>query len=104
MTYSSGRSLPGRMPMTLRDAWRSILLSKEIEAFTPSGTALKPFCLAAAVRVARSLPAEVMSCRSEEHTSAPVTNAHLVCRLLLEKKKIMSNQQHTISHNTDTIT
>src|SRR3546814_9481530 len=30
--------------------------------------------------------------RSEEHTSElPVTNAHLVCRLLLEKKK----QQHT---------
>src|SRR3546814_10203365 len=25
--------------------------------------------------------------RSEEHTSAPVTNAHLVCRLLIEKKK-----------------
>src|SRR3546814_3893351 len=25
--------------------------------------------------------------RSEEHTSTPVTNAHLVCRLLLEKKK-----------------
>src|SRR3546814_3903635 len=27
------------------------------------------------------------SMRSEEHTSAPVTNAHLVCRLLLAKKK-----------------
>src|SRR3546814_9707901 len=25
--------------------------------------------------------------RSEEHTSDPVTNAHIVCRLLLEKKK-----------------
>src|SRR3546814_7116251 len=25
--------------------------------------------------------------RSEEHTSEPVTNAHLVCRLLLENKK-----------------
>src|SRR3546814_8691143 len=25
--------------------------------------------------------------RSEEHTSEPVTNAHIVCRLLLEKKK-----------------
>src|SRR3546814_3233184 len=25
--------------------------------------------------------------RSEEHTSTPVTNAQLVCRLLLEKKK-----------------
>src|SRR3546814_9119788 len=25
--------------------------------------------------------------RSEEHTSDPVTNAHIVCRLLLEKKQ-----------------
>src|SRR3546814_1076303 len=38
--------------------------------------------------------------RSEEHTSElPVTNAHLVCRLLLEKKKetnttTMYNKQH----------
>src|SRR3546814_6264502 len=33
--------------------------------------------------------------RSEEHTSeTPVTNAHLVCRLLLEKKKdISTNKQ-----------
>src|SRR3546814_8098742 len=28
--------------------------------------------------------------RSEEHTSDPVTNAHLVCRLLLEKKNLFS--------------
>src|SRR3546814_5716471 len=28
--------------------------------------------------------------RSEEHTSEPVTNAHRVCRRLLEKKKIMT--------------
>src|SRR3546814_1924230 len=28
--------------------------------------------------------------RSEEHTSTPVTNAHLVCRLLLEKTKTTS--------------
>src|SRR3546814_19017250 len=35
--------------------------------------------------------------RSEEHTSElPVTNAHLVCRLLLEKKKKKINQQTTI--------
>src|SRR3546814_1924835 len=33
--------------------------------------------------------------RSEEHTSeTPVTNAHLVCRLLLEKKKKIHNK-HT---------
>src|SRR3546814_6581289 len=33
--------------------------------------------------------------RSEEHTSELVTNAHLVCRLLLEKKKTNTNKQHT---------
>src|SRR3546814_4375806 len=33
-------------------------------------------------------PRKYMTGRSEEHTSEPpVTNAHLVCRLLLEKKK-----------------
>src|SRR3546814_6503852 len=33
--------------------------------------------------------------RSEEHTSElQVTNAHLVCRLLLEKKKHQSNSIH----------
>src|SRR3546814_1293712 len=34
--------------------------------------------------------------RSEEHTSeTPVTNAHLVCRLLLEKKKELNQNKHT---------
>src|SRR3546814_7737447 len=34
--------------------------------------------------------------RSEEHTSeTPVTNAHLVCRLLLEKKKTHHHNNHT---------
>src|SRR3546814_3287629 len=34
--------------------------------------------------------------RSEEHTSElPVTNAHLVCRLLLEKKKTNTQQINT---------
>src|SRR3546814_3324809 len=28
-----------------------------------------------------------VTARSEEHTSEPVTNAHLVCRLRLEKKQ-----------------
>src|SRR3546814_7903603 len=37
--------------------------------------------------------------RSEEHTSAPVTNAHLVCRLLLEKK---NKKQHTNTSKTHT--
>src|SRR3546814_5721999 len=37
--------------------------------------------------------------RSEEHTSeTPVTNAHLVCRLLLEKKNNNTNE-HYIKDN-----
>src|SRR2546429_3437767 len=35
--------------------------------------------------------------RSEEHTSELQSRLHLVCRLLLEKKKI--KQQETCSHN-----
>src|SRR3546814_4886231 len=34
----------------------------------------------------QSLSSPPGSARSEEHTLTPVTNAHLVCRLLLEKK------------------
>src|SRR3546814_7091659 len=41
--------------------------------------------------------------RSEEHTSDPVTNAHLVCRLLLEKKKTKSKlptSTNQLNHTT----
>src|SRR3546814_3954145 len=38
--------------------------------------------------LSRAVQARIAGGRSEEHTSElPVTNAHLVCRLLLEKKK-----------------
>src|SRR5207244_13133467 len=41
-----------------------------------------------------SAPLESRSTRSEEHTSELQSPDHLVCRLLLEKKKLMSiNQQ-----------
>src|SRR2546429_3377649 len=36
--------------------------------------------------------------RSEEHTSELQSRLHLVCRLLLEKKKNKSNQQHLTVH------
>src|SRR5437899_4936969 len=37
--------------------------------------------------------------RSEEHTSELQSLRHLVCRLLLEKKKLNSNERHA-SHGT----
>src|SRR3546814_9077362 len=41
-----------------------------------------------ALQFGRKLVAADVPRRSEEHTSTPVTNANLVCRLLLEKKKL----------------
>src|SRR3546814_1544281 len=48
------------------------------------------------LRLMQSRARIVRARRSEEHTSTPVTNAHLVCRLLLEKKniKIMQSLAH----------
>src|SRR3546814_6375031 len=43
---------------------------------------------------------EAVRSRSEEHTSAPVTNAHLVCRLLLEKKKAHKERCRRSSNST----
>src|SRR5687768_18243156 len=41
--------------------------------------------------------------RSEEHTSELQSRLHLVCRLLLEKKKTISNQAAALSmHSIDT--
>src|SRR2546430_10146241 len=34
--------------------------------------------------------------RSEEHTSEPQSQSNLVCRLLLEKKKIIISPTHTV--------
>src|SRR3546814_2116909 len=34
------------------------------------------------------------------HVSTPVTNAHLVCRLLLEKKKKNTNELHNYTQDT----
>src|SRR2546422_6394171 len=38
---------------------------------------------------------EVLALRSEEHTSELQSRLHLVCRLLLEKKKTKLGTQHT---------
>src|SRR3546814_7976261 len=58
------------------------------------GRARTPGCRAGAGRAAEPAgrTAVLRLRRSEEHTSEPVTNAHLVCRLLLEKKNTTKTQ------------
>src|SRR5690348_18186093 len=41
------------------------------------------------------------SSRSEEHTSELQSPVHLVCRLLLEKKKKKKNTHNTVRYTTD---
>src|SRR2546422_7829747 len=44
----------------------------------------------------------VRDVRSEEHTSELQSRLHLVCRLLLEKKKKKNKQKHRVSSTNDT--
>src|SRR5438552_8895299 len=50
------------------------------------------------------LPAGRCSRRSEEHTSELQSPDHLVCRLLLEKKKTQHTDSFTFSYRRSTIT
>src|SRR3989442_5341197 len=54
------------------------------------------------VRVAEEGGARVVVARSEEHTSELQSRPHLVCRLLLEKKKkqLPTSRVRTIAYNT----
>src|SRR5688572_31675820 len=49
------------------------------------------------VRVARGEVARNLRARSEEHTSELQSQSNLVCRLLLEKKKITTNPVVTVN-------
>src|SRR2546425_4096673 len=55
--------------------------------------------------IAKELPAlNAIKPRSEEHTSELQSLAYLVCRLLLEKKKIISEQVSWIKNTNTTLT
>src|SRR3546814_6257477 len=66
------------------------------------------FCWTSASRKPNTARVSTISPRrSEEHTSEPVTNAHLVCRLLLETKNTRPTPAHHIpttphQHSTNT--
>src|SRR3546814_5777522 len=42
----------------------------------------------------------LMTAIGRAHVSTPVTNAHLVCRILIEKKKHQINQHSRLIYNT----
>src|SRR5205809_4800647 len=54
---------------------------------------LLAFCDAARLRLGHARPGTRDAQRSEEHTSELQSRLHLVCRLLLEKKKTKNNKR-----------
>src|SRR5439155_18426373 len=68
---STGPHADSTVPTASSSAWRSVTSARTANAPAP----------------AASSPAQVRWPRSEEHTSELQSRGHLVCRLLLEKKK-----------------
>src|SRR5690348_18114105 len=75
--------------------YTTLFRSYAVASFTAGSDphALESEVRAILARVAREgVPAELVEARSEEHTSELQSPVHLVCRLLLEKKKYRTYQ------------
>src|SRR5256884_6762063 len=68
-------------------AWRGALLRSHLHDAAMLALRFDEQFALARVVPARLLHVDVLPCRSEEHTSELQSRLHLVCRLLLEKKK-----------------
>src|SRR5436305_5074973 len=85
--HSALHSFPTRRSSDLRDRWRQHATRMRLDAVT----------MAAPAPRATSDPEAALIARSEEHTSELQSRPHLVCRLLLEKKKRWSTNVCTSS-------
>src|SRR5256884_4420298 len=82
---SDGRATPSSLPVTAAGRWPR----GRGTARGPAGTRRRRSRASP-----RPAPGRKRTARSEEHTSELQSRLHLVCRLLLEKKKII--EQHSI--------
>src|SRR2546428_7505060 len=72
--------------------FRSLVATIIPAATTPPAEIASPTICTYALRTLRSCAASPLSPRSEEHTSELQSRSDLVCRLLLEKKKIKHHE------------
>src|SRR5690348_18021318 len=69
--------------------FRSFLFISEVQQMAKTSPAISLFAHASA---------KMVQCRSEEHTSELQSPVHLVCRPLLEKKKVTTYQPTATAH------
>src|SRR2546422_8371899 len=81
-------SLHDALPISWLVSWTSVRIGRPVAARTLASAASP-----------RSAPGPRGPLRSEEHTSELQSRLHLVCRLLLEKKKQLTNRTFTPADN-----
>src|SRR2546422_6370108 len=85
--------------------FRSAAMGVQAKNGTPAMSCSPPFetSTSASLAIGRTntaaLSARRYGCRSEEHTSELQSRLHLVCRLLLEKKKKYAQYIYILHHN-----
>src|SRR5690625_5521479 len=95
------------MPSTAQRCKRrwNASVASPLKRRAPQSTKVLWFALWTSVRLLTSCPEKTgwstshrspTSVRSEEHTSELQSRGHLVCRLLLEKKKTLRNQSESL--------
>src|SRR5690625_6501178 len=92
--------------LSLHDAlpiWNPLKWSAWVAGSTCSPTSCLAACASAWAWLAPWQPEPTFSSRSEEHTSELQSRGHLVCRLLLEKKKNITCHISCIICNTRTL-
>src|SRR5438876_9260542 len=90
--FLSGSATTGIYPLSLHDA---LPICGPVPRRALRGAGPAERADRAAVRRHRARRAGAMTSRSEEHTSELQSPVHLVCRLLLEKKKNMKLMELT---------
>src|SRR5687768_18361139 len=73
------------------------------ETPNPAGSGAQAFSTSAAPATSRPASCAVAGARSEEHTSELQSRLHLVCRLLLEKKKQHNPPRVRVTHRRRTV-
>src|SRR3989449_8435458 len=92
-------SLHDALPILSSATWvRSSRDPSSTSVWSARGRARSRRCTSTITPNAPKPPAASLVRRSEEHTSELQSRLHLVCRLLLEKKKINDSQTEQVEH------